>query len=175
MKRLLSVLALVAALMFGAGTVAAPGGLSLFDDTSAAWVDHTHASAVITAGTWTSTTTNGCTAYGQDGKVLPGCAVSGITYLGWGEAGKQTRNYYINFQTPSGTRSVAFDVDLNTATGKGTSWSWKNASVLAGAQFTPRDGWTCGQLPRVRGTGADWQVTTIFFQVAEAGTASRCS
>ncbi|MCK3769092.1 SipW-dependent-type signal peptide-containing protein [Microbacterium aerolatum] len=151
----------------------APGG-GLIEGTSAAWTDRTSTSAVVTSGTWSTAATNTCTAYGYDGRALTGCTVSGITYSGWGEPGKQTRNYYVNFQTPAGTRSVSFDVDLSTATGSGGSWTWKNAKVLPGAQFTARGGWTCAQLPRVIGTGADWQVPSVYFQVAESGSSTTC-
>lgn len=169
--------ALALTLLIGGTMGIAAAGQGTLDTTTAAWTDRTRVAAVVTAGTWPTTTASTCIAYGQTGKMIPGCVVSGITYQGWGTAGAQTRNYYINFQTPSDTRSVSFDVDLNTAVGNASSWSWKTAGVLSGAQFTPRDGWTCAQLPRVRGTGADWQTATVYFQVAEriAGAAAVCS
>lgn len=169
-------LALALALAIGgvAGTASAtPSGI---ETTSAAWADRTNASVQVAAGTWS---TNTCTAYGNDGKRLATCTVTGITYFGWGDAGKQTRNYYIQVQAPTGARTVTFDVDLTTATGNGNggSWSWKKAKVLSGGQFAPRDGWTCGEFPRVRGTGMDWLATTIYFTVSEhpAGSPTRCS
>lgn len=171
-----TVIALLLAILVGGTAAVTVSGQGLVESTSAAWSDRTHAAAAVTAGKWSTTTANTCTAYGYDGRALSGCAVTSITYDGWGTPGAQTRNYYVNFQTPSGARSVTFDVDLSTATDKGGSWSWKSAKVVSGAQFTARDGWTCAQLPRVRGTGADWQVAAIYFQVAESGGApTACS
>ncbi|GEK86841.1 hypothetical protein [Microbacterium aerolatum] len=167
-----SALAAALALLLVGTIGAASGGRGPVEQTSAAWTDTTHAAAAVTSGTWVVAPTNACTAYGNDGRVLTGCTVTSITFTGWGSPGNQIRNYYINLQTPAGARSVAFDVDLSTATGSGRTWSWKNARIPAGAQFTARDGWTCGELPRVRGTGADWQTIAIYFQVAEAGGAS---
>lgn len=168
--------ALALALLTGGAMGMAAAGLGPVETTSAAWTDNTYASAVVTAGTWPTTTGNSCTAIGLDGRTLTGCAVTGIRYDGWGSPGSQTRNYYINFRTPLGTRAVSFDVDLTTATGSGSSWSWEKAGVLTGAQFMGRGGWSCAQLPRLSGTGADWQTLTIYFQVAEnrTGTSSVC-
>ncbi len=104
--------------------------------------------------------------------VLSGCTVRGISFETWGEPGSQVRNYYVAFTVPAGTRSVSFDVDLRAATGQDTSWEWSGAHVVAGGQFTPQQGWTCSDLPRVRGDGADWQ-SPIYFQVAEQGAEAR--
>jgi hypothetical protein len=142
--------------------------------TSAAWTDRTAASAVVTAGRWQTTPTSSCVAYGWNGAVLPGCTLSGITYDEWGVFGQRARNYYASFSVPSGTRSVSFDIDLSTATGKGTAWAWDRTRLVPGGQFTPKSGWTCTELPRVRGTGADWQ-NPIFFQIVERPAGSTCS
>ncbi|WP_460795000.1 hypothetical protein [Microbacterium sp. GXF0217] len=156
------------ALLIGGALGIVAAGQGFIGTTSAAWSDQVNVTATATAGTWqTPTTGSTCIAYGQNGAALAGCKVSRIDYFGWGPSGNQTRNYYLSFATPLGTRSVSFDVDLTGATGNGGSWSWERAGVLAGAQFSARDGWNCGQLPRVRGTGADWQTTTVFFQVVE--------
>lgn len=167
--------AVCAFLALAGGVLGIAAGQGLGETTTAAWTDQTLASATVTAGSWevaTPTPANSCTAYDFNGKAIEGCSVNRIEYYGWGTAGSQTRNYYIYLDVPSGTRSVTFDVDLSTATGNGTTWSWTNAGVVSGAQFTARDGWTCGALPRVQGTGADWHTSTIYFQVAEDRTAS---
>lgn len=170
-------LAVALALLIGGTLGIVAAGHGPLESTSAAWADRTSVSAVVKAGTWSKPPVSTCVAYGPNGKALTGCVVSGITYNNWGTPGAQTRNYYINFQTPQGTRSVSFDVDLTTATGNASSWSWSTASVLSGAQFTPRDGWNCSQLPRLRGTGVDWQTTTIYFQAVErlGSTPPMCS
>ena len=139
----------------------------LVESTTAAWTDRVDISTTVTGGNWQQPAGNSCVAFGSDGRQLPGCAVKSITFDGWGDVGAQTRNYYIEFTNPNGTRSVNFDVDLSTGKGSGTGWSWTGARVLPGAQFTARDGWTCGQLPRVKGKGSDWHAKVIYFQVVE--------
>ena len=148
---------------------------SVVEPTTAAWTDRTDVSATVAAGTWRTTTAGSCVAYGVDHVALDGCRVGAISFEGWGDAGSQVRNYYLSFAVPAGTRAVSFDVDLRTGTGIQSPWSWDGAHVLTGGQFTPREGWTCSELPRVRGNGADWQ-NPLYFQVAEraAGGSSAC-
>ncbi|MGO3485016.1 MAG: hypothetical protein ACTINV_13080, partial [Cellulosimicrobium funkei] len=145
------------------------------EPTTAAWTDQARAAAPVTAGRWQTTTAGTCVARGEGRTVLSGCTVRSISFETWGEPGSQVRNYYVAFTVPAGTRSVSFDVDLRAATGQETSWRWSGARVVAGGQFTPQQGWTCADLPRVRGEGADWQ-NPIYFQVAEqgGGGASAC-
>lgn len=161
-------LALITALMLGGTAGFASGGQVLIETTSAAWSDRADVAATVTAGTWSSTTTSTCTAYGQNGAPLQNCSVTQIRYQGWGEPGQQIRNYYLSFAVPGDTRSVSFDVDLSTAEGDATSWSWQNAGLVAGGHVLPKAGWTCDQFPRLVGTGADWQTATMFFQVTES-------
>ncbi|KAJ8144401.1 hypothetical protein OY671_002505 [Metschnikowia pulcherrima] len=145
------------------------------EPTTAAWTDQARAAAPVTAGRWQTTTAGTCVARGEGRTVLSGCTVRSISFETWGEPGSQVRNYYVAFTVPAGTRSVSFDVDLRAATGQETSWRWSGARVVAGGQFTPQQGWTCADSPRVRGEGADWQ-NPIYFQVAEqgGGGASAC-
>lgn len=165
---LLAVLTLVTASWWGVAHAAV-------EPTTAAWTDQARAAAPVTAGRWQTTTAGTCVARGEGRTVLSGCTVRSISFETWGEPGSQVRNYYVAFTVPAGTRSVSFDVDLRAATGQETSWRWSGAHVVAGAQFTPQQGWTCAELPRVRGEGADWQ-NPIYFQVAEqgGGGASAC-
>lgn len=159
--------ALAIALLIGGGVGAAAADQGL-EHTSAAWTDQGQVAAAVTAGTWTTTTASTCVAYGDNRVQLAGCRLIDTSYYEvWGEPGKQIRNYYLNFDVPSGTRWVSFDVDLSTVQGNGSSWSWTTSKVLSGAQFTSRDGWTCAQLPRARGTGLEWQTHSIYFQVTE--------
>lgn len=164
----LAALAVISTLMLGGFAGVASGGQAPMETTSAAWSDRAYTTATVTSGTWSSATTNTCTAFGQNGAPLQGCSVTEIRYQGWGDAGQQIRNYYLSFGVPRGTRSVSFDVDLSTAKGESIPWSWQNAGLVAGGQVVPKAGWTCGQLPRLVGTGLDWQTATIFFQVAES-------
>ena len=170
--------ALALALLVGGSLGVAAADHGVVESTSAAWSDRAHVAATVTAGTWKTTTSSTCLAYGPNGQTLAGCTVLGTSrYDGWGEPGKQTRNYYLNFSLPPGTSTYSFDVDLTTVAGTG-SWSWKTAKVVRdGAQFTPRGGWTCAELPRVRGTGPSWYTQTIYFQVVESdnGSATMCS
>lgn len=166
------------ALLIGGGLGMAAADQGFVENTSAAWTDQTQVSAIVTAGAWQTTSKNTCIAYGFDGEQLAGCEVASITFDVWGTAGNQVRNYYLNFNVdPSKVRRVSFDVDLSTATGTKTSWSWEKAGVRSGAQFTPRDGWSCADFPRVRGTGVDWQRPGIFFVVDEnsTGQSTMCS
>lgn len=161
--------ALAIALLIGGGLGAAAADQGL-ERTSASWTDQGQVAAAVTAGTWTTTTASTCLAYGDNGQVLAGCSVlNSSSYEGWGVAGTQTRNYYLKFDVPKGTRQISFDVDLSTVQGNGSSWSWTTAKVLYNRhqQFQARDGWTCAELPRVRATGVEWQTQQIFFQIAE--------
>lgn len=178
--RLRRIGAFALALLIGStvGMVAADQGF--VESTSAAWTDRAAVAAPVTAGTWQTTKPNTCIAYAENGRVMPGCTVDSITFDGWGEPGKQSRNYYVNFINvdPYLTHRVSFDVDLTTAKGAGTSWSWKHASVRAdGGQFTPRDGWTCAELPQARGMGKAWERLKIWFVVDESptGAPTMCS
>ncbi|MBO1031233.1 hypothetical protein IPV09_07765 [Tessaracoccus sp. SD287] len=175
MRRRLRLVDVVVLLMVAVlGLLLAARGL--VTSTTAGWTDRVTISTTVTGGSWQQPQGNTCIAYDTKGAALAGCAVRGIEFQGWGTVGTQTRNYYLHFTTPSGTRSVTFDVDLRTGSGSGTSWTWAGARVLPGAQFTARDGWTCGALPRVKGRGLDWQTGTIFFQVAEerSPTGGKC-
>lgn len=171
-------IAFVLVILIGGSVGIAAADRRIVETTSATWTDQAQVAALATAGTWQVASENTCIAYGFNGQQLDHCAVTSITFNGWGEPGKQTRNYYVNFDVDPGVvRRVSFDVDLSTATGQETPWSWKNAGVLPdGGQFTSRDAWTCAELPRVRGTGADWQRPGIWFVVAEnaAGSSRMC-
>lgn len=170
----LRLIACVLAVLIGGSVGIAAADRGIIETTSATWTDQVQAGAAVKAGTWQVATENTCIAYGMGGEQLDECAIDSITFVGWGEPGKQVRNYYVNFDVDPGVvRRVSFDVDLSTATGQETSWSWKNAGVVAGgAQFTPRDAWTCAELPRVRGNGVDWQRPTIWLVVEENVTGS---
>lgn len=166
-RRLVLRIAAVAALLVGV-----LGGIAVITTaapTDAAWTDTSYSTATLTAGTWTTTSANSCVAYSTTGAVLSGCTVRGIDYVGWGEQGSQTRNYYVHFGTPAGTHHVTFSVDLTTATGDGGHWSWKRAQTGAPSQFTPTGGWTCEQLPRLTGRAADWH-TDIYLPIYEKKT-----
>lgn len=172
--------ALALALLIGGSLGIAAADQGFIDSTSAAWTDRAQVAATATAGTWKTTTASTCIAYGTNGAPIAGCTVLNTSrYEGWGAPGTQTRNYYLSFGVPSGTRTVSFDIDLSALPGNGSSWSWGTSKVLRSNhnQFTPRDGWTCAEFPRLRGTGADWQTQTIYFQVAESddGSATMCS
>jgi hypothetical protein len=170
---------LVLALLIGGTLGVAAADQGVVDSTSAAWSDRAQTTAIATAGTWKTTTTSACTAYGANGAPIAGCTVlSSSRYDGWGLLGTQTRNYYLNFGLPTGTRTFSFDVDLTSVAGNGSSsWSWKTSRVLAGGHFTARDGWTCAELPRVRGNSPAWSTNTIYFQVTEGnyGLPAMCS
>ncbi|WP_033105000.1 hypothetical protein [Microbacterium profundi] len=159
--------ALAIALLIGGGLGAAAADQGL-ERTSASWTDQGQVAAAVTAGTWTTTTASTCVAYGDNREQLAGCRVVDTSYyFGWVDSGKHFRNYYLNFDVPSGTRWVSFDVDLSTLQGNESTWSWTSSKVLSGAQFTSRDGWNCSQLPRARGTGLEWQTHSIYFKVVE--------
>lgn len=164
--RLLRRNALVAAVAVVAVLGAAFAATAASARTQAAWTDRVYASAAVTSGSW-ATVANTCTALDQNGKSVA-CTVTGIHYDGWGTAGNQTRNYYIDFNASS-AKTITFSVDLSTATGAAGSWSWSNAGVGAAAQFAPTGGWTCSSLPRVTGKANDWY-TTVYFPVYENRT-----
>jgi len=147
------------------------GGVGAIGTTQAAWTDRTYASAVATAGTWPTATTNTCTAYTMQNTVIPGCVVTSIETQGpgWGDPGNQTRNYYLNFSGTGGAYYVTFDVTL-PSTVSGVTWTWTNAGIATGGQFTAAAGWTCGQLPRILGRSVNWQVGTVWFQAYENRT-----
>jgi hypothetical protein len=145
-------------------------------NTQAAWTDRVYTQATISAGTWNAPATgNTCTAVNQGGQSVK-CTVTGIRYENWGNAGDQSRNYYVDVSAPA-AKSVSFSVDLSTATGPAGSWSWANAGVSTAAQFTGTGGWTCASLPRVTGKASDWITTTIYFPVYEnkTGKSVMCS
>ena len=129
-------LAAVAALLAVAGIAGA------VSPTQASWTDRTHATASVTAGTWTTpTAANTCVAWADAAKKQPtSCTIGQITASPWGNG---PRDYQVYWSTGVKPYWVEFTVDLSTATLKNgvkedPAWSWTGATVRAsGAQFTP--------------------------------------
>lgn len=161
-SRLGIALALVAIL---AGGVAVVAGVST---TQAAWNDKTIVSTTVTSGKWAVVPVgNACVAYNDKNQVIAGCKVSSITYKGtWaGPGGGNQRDYYINFASPAGMHHMTFDVDMTSAKPENgaVDWTWsKKPGIASGAQFTPYNGWTCAQLPRIQGRTLDWYTSAYF-------------
>lgn len=175
-------LTLLAALLAVIGLFGVSGAVS---STQAAWSDRVNVAAKVTAGTWLSPNT--CIAWADAEKKQPlSCAIAKITMKPWGNGPRDYRVYFTTqtqapTPTPKQAYWVQFTVDLSSATLEdGTqispadkaAWSWSGATVVAaGAQFTPV-GWTCTDLPFVRGQSLAWGTDSYFVVQPASPTAA---
>lgn len=165
--------AVTVALLAMTGIVGVSGAVS---STRAAWTDRVDVAATVGAGTWGSNT---CTAWRDANKTEPlACAIEKITMKPWTNG---PVDYRVHFTTPELPYWVQFTVDLSTAKSAPDApasspgepaWSWSGASVVAaGAQFTPTGGWTCRDLPIVRGQSFAWYPDAYFVVQPASGAA----
>lgn len=166
----LATVALAASVLVAGAGVTASGAV-----TSAAWTDHTSASATITSGTWSAL--GSCTALNSAGAAVGTCAISSMIYDATGGTGKHLRTYDVTFSVSStAAASVVFQANLSAATVRvDTSvgaWNWPTAVTLPATQMTPTS--PCTALPSLTGraTSANWMLQpTIAFQLADARSA----
>lgn len=163
-KRLLAIV--IAALAVGGLSATAAGG-PLAPSTWAAWADRTQVAAKVTAGTWTMPDT--CVWYDAADEIIPGCTVVSSRVDEWGEAPTRTRGYDINFAYNWQAVRTSFDVDLKAVSGAPSVWTWGTAQLTDAAGFAPSSGWTCSELPRVRGTTTT-STSSVHLKVTESAT-----
>ena len=163
MSALLRPLALLAAIV-AIAALAAGFVVASVAPTSAAWTDQNHASALASAGTW-STSTNDCVAMGKNGKPVKGgkCTVTGVRFDQWSDGTNTVRDYYISVDMTAGSAYPAVTVDLSAASGSG-KWSWAKAATVPTNQFTLPSGYACSELPVLRANGpTNWGSTYSFW------------
>lgn len=163
MRVRLAVIAL-AALVGGAFFVAGAASVS---PTQSAWGDRTAVSASVTAGTWKTGPTLGCTAMSSAGKaVAGGTCTATVTYSQWEDGRNVVRDYYVTYSMSSGAAYPAVVLDLSTAKGSqqgSTAWVWKSPVTLATGQYTLASGYTCSELPVLRANGPSWGQSSTFW------------
>lgn len=167
--------AILSAVLLVGGLAAVAGTI---DDTQAAWSDATHASAVATGGTWSTTPTKpGCTAMNANGTPKSGgyCSILSVTVESeWGVRGDRTRNYVVTFRSNAGSGYIQFTANLAQTR---DNFSWPTAGLVApAAQASPNSGWTCANLPLLTAeTPSNWgwgNSSSIYFQIAEKRTST---
>ncbi len=166
----------IAALILAALAVVGIGvSAGAASQTQAAWTDQVHVSATATAGTW-STGHGTCTwRNAATGDEIEGCTIVGLAYRhSWGNHGARYVQYdLVTSSGPGVAHYVTFELDLTTADGTPDpdSFDWKGSVLTQLTSAAPSAGWSCTQLPILRGVGGVWQMQ-FSITVAERGANS---